>query len=297
MPTAVITESSEDDVDDGNLADDAPKELLGRLHPAVSASAGPCWSRADLDEDLVRGLVEQKQAAEQQHQVASADALADHVEQVVGQAHHPAQREQQREAREHRKTQAEASRLVAQLRRQPADQDRDEDDVVDAQDDLQGGQHREGDPDVRVEQEFHGVPKGRSSQPTSRQKRSAGAVDNRGGARAALRPARGGRRGVGTAWPGRPRTWPRPAKGGRAPPGLRHQGRKIGRRLGLGLGRQVAAGMVVHRRVMRCRGRQRLRLCDGRDVDRRPVRHDSGPGQDDRQEESEEARRHGRLRF
>jgi hypothetical protein len=39
--------------------------------------------------------------------------------------------------------------------RQAADQDGDEDDVVHAQDDLQGGEHRKGDPEVGVEQEFH----------------------------------------------------------------------------------------------------------------------------------------------
>jgi hypothetical protein len=40
--------------------------------------------------------------------------------------------------------------------RQAAHQDGDEDDVVHAQDDLQGGEHRKGDPEVRIEQKFHG---------------------------------------------------------------------------------------------------------------------------------------------
>jgi hypothetical protein len=114
-------------------------------------------ARLDLDEDFVRGLVEQEQAAEQEHQVAPADGLAEHREQIGRQAHHPAEREQEQQARQHREAQPQLAGLVALLGRQAADQDRDEDDVVDAQDDFQGGEHREGDPDVRVEKDVHGV--------------------------------------------------------------------------------------------------------------------------------------------
>jgi len=110
---------------------------------------------ADLDKDLVRGLVEQEQAAEQQHQVTAAEAIAGDREQVFGQAHHPAQRKQQQQPRDHREAQAQAAGKVALLRRQAADQDGDEDDVVHAQDDFEGCEHRKSDPEIGVEQEFH----------------------------------------------------------------------------------------------------------------------------------------------
>jgi hypothetical protein len=50
---------------------------------------------------------------------------------------------------------------------QAANQDGDEDDVVYAEDDFQGGQHRKGDPDIGVEQEFH---EGRSEAFSERKK-------------------------------------------------------------------------------------------------------------------------------
>ena len=43
-------------------------------------------------------------------------------------------------------------------RRQLPGQDRDEDDVVDAEDDLEERQRREGDPDLRVGQPVHRAP-------------------------------------------------------------------------------------------------------------------------------------------
>ena len=43
----------------------------------------------------------------------------------------------------------------ALLLRQPPDQDRDEDDVVDAEDDLERGQRDEGEPRLRVGEQLH----------------------------------------------------------------------------------------------------------------------------------------------
>jgi hypothetical protein len=103
----------------------------------------------------VRSLPQQEQATEQQHQVTAADADAEDVEEVGLEAHDPAEREQQQQARDHGEAQAQAAGLVAHVGGQAADQDGDEDDVVNAEDDFQGGQHRKGDPDVGVEQEFH----------------------------------------------------------------------------------------------------------------------------------------------
>lgn len=108
----------------------------------------------DRGEYLVRGFPDQEQATAEQHQVAAADALTEYAEKLARQTHHPGQREQQCQARKHREGQAEPPGLVALLGRQPADQDRNEDDVVDAENDLERRQHREGDPDVRVEKQF-----------------------------------------------------------------------------------------------------------------------------------------------
>ena len=103
----------------------------------------------------MRGLVEQEQAAKQQDQIAAADAHAGNLEQVGRQAHDPTEGEQQRQPRDHGKTQPDAAGFVAHLGRQAPHKDGDENDVVDAQDDFQGGQHRKSDPDIGVEQKFH----------------------------------------------------------------------------------------------------------------------------------------------
>ena len=105
--------------------------------------------------DLHGALEQQEQAAEEEDQVTPGDALAEQVEQVGGQAHDPGDREQQQDPRAHGQGQAEEARLRLLGRRQAPDQDRDEDDVVDAEDDFQGGQGQERDPDFRTGEPFH----------------------------------------------------------------------------------------------------------------------------------------------
>src|SRR5690606_13435452 len=104
---------------------------------------------------------------EQQYQVTATDADAEDVEEVGLEAHDPAEREQQQQARDHGEAQAQAAGLVADVGGQADDQDGDEDDVVNAEDDFQGGQHCKGDPDIGVEQEFH---EGRSEAFSERKK-------------------------------------------------------------------------------------------------------------------------------
>ena len=82
MPTAVITESSENTMSMTAIWPMMPQKSL--LPLARSAAASLCaWAvvlaRFHFHENLVRGLVEQEQAAEQQHQVAPADALSKHA--------------------------------------------------------------------------------------------------------------------------------------------------------------------------------------------------------------------------
>ena len=100
--------------------------------------------------DLHRALGDQEQATEEQDQVASGYLLPEQHEQRFGQAHDPGQRQQQQDARAHRQQQSETPRIVTLLHRQAVGQDRDKDDVVDPQHDLERRQGNEGDPDLGV---------------------------------------------------------------------------------------------------------------------------------------------------
>ena len=72
-------------------------------------------------------------------------SLLQHVEQRRRQVRHPGDREQQRDAHDHRREHAHAPRPLLLVLRQLARQDRHEDDVVDAEDDLENGQRDERD--------------------------------------------------------------------------------------------------------------------------------------------------------
>ncbi|MNQ29842.1 hypothetical protein D3C85_431650 [compost metagenome] len=139
----------EDDVDDGDLHDDA--------HEAIGLAARTLRLLFAFQAviDLRRALEQQEQAAEEQDQVASGKALAEDLEQVGGQAHHPADRQQQQDPRAHGQGQAEEARLRLLGLGQATDEDRDKDDVVDAEDDFQCGQGQKRDPEFRAGQPFH----------------------------------------------------------------------------------------------------------------------------------------------
>ena len=72
-----------------------------------------------------------------------------------GQPDDPRDREQQQDAHHHREAEADDPGAVALLRRQPLDEDRDEDDVVDAEHDLEHRQGQQGDPRLGVGQQVH----------------------------------------------------------------------------------------------------------------------------------------------
>ena len=57
----------------------------------------------------------------------------------------------------HREAQADDPGTVALIRRQALDQDRDEDHVVDAEDDLEHRQGQQGDPGLGVRQQVHAL--------------------------------------------------------------------------------------------------------------------------------------------
>jgi hypothetical protein len=61
-------------------------------------------------EDLRRGLVDQKEAAAEQDQVAPGDASAEDLEEGLGEPHHPGDREQQHETHAQREREAHPAR-------------------------------------------------------------------------------------------------------------------------------------------------------------------------------------------
>src|SRR5690606_31277424 len=67
----------------------------------------------------------------------------------------PGDGEQQPQPGDGRRGDAELARAIALSRRQAPGQDRDEDDVVDTQHQLQRGERGQGDPDFGVEQVVH----------------------------------------------------------------------------------------------------------------------------------------------
>src|SRR5262245_7980802 len=100
--------------------------------------------------DFQYALHQQEQAAEKQDQVASRDTLLAKIEPRLREPSEPDDGEEQRDARDHRERKPADARRVALLRRQPPDENRDEDDVVDAENDLEQRQRDECDPGLWV---------------------------------------------------------------------------------------------------------------------------------------------------
>jgi hypothetical protein len=140
MPTAVITESSENTISSSRIC---TMTLVndGRLaSPALSAPA------FQLVVNFMGALGDEEQAADQQDHVAAGNPLTGHGDERRRQAHHPRDGQQQPEPRDHGQRQADDPRPLALLGPEPPGQDRDEHDVVDAEDDLEHRQREKGDP-------------------------------------------------------------------------------------------------------------------------------------------------------
>src|SRR5687767_9154001 len=102
-------------------------------------------------------LREQEQPAADQNQVAPGNPLLENREQIRGQSHDPRDRQQQRNAREHRQRQPDRATTRLLILRQPPDKNRNENDVVDPENDLERGQRRKRQPDLRIRQNLHRV--------------------------------------------------------------------------------------------------------------------------------------------
>jgi hypothetical protein len=143
----------EHDVEQDDLDDDRPEGGAG-LAPALGVVGRLALQRL---EDLGRGLPEQEQAAADEDQVSPRELDAGDREHRRGQADDPRDGQQQQDAHAHREPQADVAGAVALARRQLADEDRDEDDVVDAEHDLEHRQRQQGDPGLGVRQQVHAV--------------------------------------------------------------------------------------------------------------------------------------------
>jgi hypothetical protein len=138
----------EDQVEDRDLHDHGPERRDADAALRVLLAL-------ELLVDLPRRFVDQEQPADDQDQVASADLVTQEAEERLRQPHHPHDREQQRDAGQHRDRQPQLARLRALVRRDFVGEDRDEDDVVDAEHDLEHRQGRERDPGFRVRNPIH----------------------------------------------------------------------------------------------------------------------------------------------
>ncbi len=139
----------EDDIEQQDLHQHPGK---ARRHPVARMLLGAFQAVVDLE----GALDQQEQAAAEQDQVAPGEGVIQDRKKGPGQGHHPDQGEQQGDAGEHRQGQAEDAGSGPLLLGQAGNQDGDEDDVVDAQDDLQGGKGGQRDPGLGLKNPFHG---------------------------------------------------------------------------------------------------------------------------------------------
>ncbi|MCY1440762.1 hypothetical protein D9M71_570470 [compost metagenome] len=141
----------EHDIDDCDL-DDGVKEVAALAGGAVVVGLVLAFQAVV---HLLGAFPQQEQATEEQDQVAAGNALFEQHEQVGSQAHDPGDRQQQQDAGDHGQRQAEDPGALLHVLGHAADQNRDHDDVVDAENDLKSRQCKKGNPDLRVGQPFH----------------------------------------------------------------------------------------------------------------------------------------------
>ena len=83
--------------------------------------------------NLVGCLSQQEQTTEGQYQIAPGNVLSQHAEPGLDQPDNPGQREQQGQPSQHGKANTQPARQFTLLRRQAAYQNRNENDVIDAE--------------------------------------------------------------------------------------------------------------------------------------------------------------------
>ena len=103
------------------------------------------------------------------------------VEQRCLQGHDPADQHQQRDAHDERQDQADAPRSLLLVGRQPVREDGDEDEVVDAEHDLERHQRHEGEPRCGIAQKGHDFHRRVHTRPANLRKDSTRCARIRGG--------------------------------------------------------------------------------------------------------------------
>ncbi len=107
--------------------------------------------------NFVHALPEQKEPAAQQDEVAAGERLAGELEQRIGERHHPSDRQEQADPRPRGERKTDRAGATAFALAQACDQNRNEDDVVDTEHDLERGERGERNPGARIRQPIHGT--------------------------------------------------------------------------------------------------------------------------------------------
>lgn len=139
----------EHDVDDRNLDDGSNEVPGGAFGLAILVFA----LHAVID--LGAAFPEKEKAAEEQDQIAARYPLAEEMEQIRRKPHDPADRQEKRDPRDHCEREAEEPSPRLHMGWHSTHQNRNHDDVVDAQYDLQRRQRKKRDPDFRAGEPFH----------------------------------------------------------------------------------------------------------------------------------------------
>ncbi len=94
-------------------------------------------------------------AARDQDQIAAGNLLTEDGEKRLDQPADPGEQEQEPDAHEHGEGEADPSRELAARLGQLVHEDRDENDIVDAEHELERRQREKSDPGLRIGQQFH----------------------------------------------------------------------------------------------------------------------------------------------
>ncbi len=149
MPTAVMTESSENTTSSATIWATIGQNATARVRDV------PDRLRFEAIVDLHRRLHQQEKPAGDENEVAPGHAVAPHGEHRLRERHDPADAREQRQAHDQGEHQTDPPGALALARWQPAGENRDEDQVVDAEHDLERNERRETDPDRRIRHPFH----------------------------------------------------------------------------------------------------------------------------------------------
>ena len=128
----------------------------GRPAPHVPAP----FLALELVVDFLGALPHQEQPPGEQDQVAPGIRMAEQREQGLGEVHDPGDGQEQQNPRPHRDRQPEGAGALLLRLGQPARENRNEDDVVDAEDDLERREGEEGDPGFGGGDPGHGLANG-----------------------------------------------------------------------------------------------------------------------------------------